>query len=70
MIVPPGDMAAATAAIEQLGLTAAALGSLPTVAMHDADVPRIAMYSSWAGTTRRRSAGCVSPSTSSASRTT
>ena len=49
VIVPPSDMAVATAAIEQLGLTAAALGSLPTVSMHDADVPRIAMYSSWSG---------------------
>jgi zinc carboxypeptidase len=49
VIVPPSDMAAAKTAIEQLGLTADALGSVPTVAMHDADVPRIAMYSSWSG---------------------
>ena len=49
VIVPPSDMAAAKTAIEQLGLTGAALGSMPTVAMHEADVPRIAMYSSWSG---------------------
>ena len=35
---------------KQLGLTAAALSSAPSVPMHDADVPRIAMYSSWTGT--------------------
>jgi hypothetical protein len=36
--------------VEQFGLTAAALSSVPAVAMHEADVPRIAMYSSWTGT--------------------
>jgi hypothetical protein len=50
VIAPPADMAAARAAVEQLGLTAAALRTLPTVTMHDADVPRVAMYSSWNGT--------------------
>ncbi len=50
VIAPPADMAAARAAVEQLGLTAAALSTLPTVAMHEADVPRVAMYSSWNGT--------------------
>jgi hypothetical protein len=50
VIVPPADLNAARAAIEQLGLTAAALSTMPTVAMHDADAPRIAMYSSWNGT--------------------
>ena len=29
---------------------AAALSSLPTVAMHDGDVPRVAIYSQWSGT--------------------
>jgi 8-oxo-dGTP pyrophosphatase MutT (NUDIX family) len=38
---------AVRAAIEELGLTAAALTSVPAVAMHDADPPRIAIYSSW-----------------------
>jgi hypothetical protein len=55
---PPGsfiisgttDMAAAKAAVEQLGLTAAALTSLPTVPTHDGDVPRVAIYSQWSGT--------------------
>jgi hypothetical protein len=37
-------------AIERLGLTAAALDALPDVPMHEADAPRIAMYSSWSGT--------------------
>jgi len=42
-------MAAARSAVEELGLTAAALGSAPSVALHEADLPRIAMYSSWSG---------------------
>ena len=50
VIAPPADLAAARAAVEQLGLTAVALSSLPSVAMHDADPPRVALYSSWSGT--------------------
>ena len=50
VIAPPADLAAVRAAVEQLGLTAAALSALPAVAMHDADVPRVAIYSSWTGT--------------------
>ena len=46
----PADLAAVRAAVEQLGLTAAALGAAPTVATHDADVPRVAIYSQWSGT--------------------
>jgi len=38
------------AAVESLGLTGAMLDTLPTVAMHDADVPRVAIYSNWTGT--------------------
>jgi hypothetical protein len=49
VILPPADMAAARRAVEELGLTAAALGSTPSVALHEADLPRIAMYSSWSG---------------------
>ena len=49
IIQSPAEMSAARSAIEQLGLTAAALGSIPSVTMHDADLPRIAMYSSWSG---------------------
>jgi Zinc carboxypeptidase len=50
VIAAPADLAAARTAVEQLGLTAASLASLPSVAMHEADAPRIAMYSSWNGT--------------------
>jgi hypothetical protein len=50
VIAPPADMTAARAAVERFGLTAAGLTALPTSAMHDADLPRIAMYSSWTGT--------------------
>ncbi len=50
IIAAPADPKSVRAAIEDLGLTAVALTSIPTVASHDADVPRIAMYSSWTGT--------------------
>jgi hypothetical protein len=36
--------------VMQAGLTAAALSALPFVPMHDAGVPRIAIYSQWSGT--------------------
>jgi len=49
-IVPPGSDAAVRAAVEEFGLTAAALGSAPSVATHDADAPRVAMFTSWSGT--------------------
>ena len=45
-----GDMAAVKAAVEQFGLTAASLASMPSVAMHEADLPRVAIYSSWSST--------------------
>jgi 8-oxo-dGTP pyrophosphatase MutT (NUDIX family) len=41
---------AAREAVEQLGLTAAALSAMPAVPMHDAPAPRIAIYSQWTGT--------------------
>src|SRR5262245_65391081 len=44
VIAPGADMTAVKAAVEQFGLTAAALSSAPAVAAHDADVPRVAMY--------------------------
>jgi hypothetical protein len=50
-------------AIEQLGLTARALSKTPDVPMHDLDLPRLAIYSTWAA--RRRSVGCVTRWTSS-----
>ncbi|HKA22745.1 MAG TPA: M14 family zinc carboxypeptidase [Blastocatellia bacterium] len=37
-------------AIEQLGLTAAAVSSLPNVPMHELDLPRVAVYSTWGNT--------------------
>ena len=38
------------AAVEEFGLTAAALGTVPTVVAHDADVPRLAIFSQWSNT--------------------
>jgi hypothetical protein len=45
-----GNVAAARAAAESLGLTAAMLSSPPAVKTHDGDVPRVAIYSQWSGT--------------------
>jgi hypothetical protein len=50
VIAPGADAHAVRSAVEALGLTAAALSGTPGVPMHDADVPRIAMYSPWNGT--------------------
>jgi hypothetical protein len=50
VIAAPADMAPVRAAVQELGLTAAALASAPSMPMHDADVPRVAIYSSWGGT--------------------
>ncbi|HYN10169.1 MAG TPA: M14 family zinc carboxypeptidase [Vicinamibacterales bacterium] len=44
------DLTAVRTAVEQLGLTAAAFATAPTVATHDGDVPRVAIYSQWNGT--------------------
>ncbi len=44
------NAAAIRTAADQLGLTVGALDSLPTVATHDAELPRIAVYSQWTGT--------------------
>jgi hypothetical protein len=44
------DASRIRSAVEEFGLTAAALDSQPVVPMHDANVPRIAIYSSWNGT--------------------
>jgi len=41
---------AVRSAVENLGLTAAALSALPAVAAHDAVAPRIAIYSQWTST--------------------
>jgi Zinc carboxypeptidase len=50
VIASPADAGAVRRTVEQLGLTAAALTAMPTVPMHDADLPRIAIYSSWTAT--------------------
>lgn len=50
VIAPGADMNAVKAAVEQFGLTAASLSAAPAVATHDADVPRVAIYSSWGNT--------------------
>ncbi len=36
--------------VEALGLTGAALTAMPTVPMHDLDLPRLAVYSTWGST--------------------
>ena len=47
---PPADLGAVRSAVQQFGLTAVALSALPAVPMHDGDLPRVAIYSSWTGT--------------------
>ena len=49
-IVTGGDLAAVKAAADKFGLTAANLSAAPTVATHDADMPRVAIYSQWSQT--------------------
>jgi hypothetical protein len=44
------DGAAIKAAIESLGLTAVATDALPSVANHEVDLPRLAIYSTWGNT--------------------
>ncbi len=50
VISDPSNAAAVRSAAEELGLTGAALSALPTVPMHDAEVPRVAIYSQWTNT--------------------
>ena len=50
IVAAPADAGAVRAVVEELGLTAAALAAVPTVDAHDADPPRIAIFSSWTGT--------------------
>jgi Zinc carboxypeptidase len=45
-----GDAATVKRAVEALGLTAVALQTTPQVALHDLDLPRIAVYSTWGNT--------------------
>jgi len=46
----PADLQNVRAIVESLGLTGAALATAPTVATHDADAPRVAIYSQWGST--------------------
>ena len=50
VITAGADMNAVKAAVEQFGLTAAQLSAVPAVALHDADLPRVAIYSAWNST--------------------
>jgi hypothetical protein len=45
-----GDLARVRSAIETLGLTAVGLSAAPSVPMHDLDLPRVAIYSTWGNT--------------------
>jgi hypothetical protein len=50
-IIPGMKKAAAVkAAVEALGLTASAFATAPKVATHNAEVPRVAIYSAWTNT--------------------
>ena len=50
VIASGADMNAVKAAVEKFGLTGVALSAMPAVAMHDGDVPRVAIYSTWGNT--------------------
>ncbi len=53
-LIVPGSQAGVServkAAVEPLGLNAVALPSLPSVPMHEVDLPRLAVYSTWGST--------------------
>lgn len=50
LITDAAGISVARAQVEKLGLKAGMLSAAPTVATHDADVPRVAIYSNWGGT--------------------
>jgi len=50
LVFEPRDGHAVMRAAEGLGLEMAAPSSMPSVPMHDADVPRVAVFSTWGGT--------------------
>jgi hypothetical protein len=54
-----GDAARLRTAVEPLGLTAVGLPAAPSVAMHDLDLPRLAVYSTWSGTQGTQDVGWV-----------
>ena len=45
-----GDSARLRSTVEPLGLTAVAMSGAPQVPMHDVDLPRLAVYSTWGST--------------------
>jgi hypothetical protein len=45
-----GDAARVRPAVESLGLTAVAIAAAPQVPLHDLDLPRLAVYSTWGST--------------------
>jgi hypothetical protein len=49
-LIASSDSANLKPEVERLGLTALALDAEPKVPMHDADVPRLAVYSTWGST--------------------
>ena len=44
------DTVAVGKVLSELGLTGSMVASMPSVPMHEADVPRVAIYSNWSGT--------------------
>jgi len=50
LVADPAHAPAVRAAVEALGLTGAALANWPAIRMHEADLPRVAIYSQWSGT--------------------
>jgi hypothetical protein len=48
--VVSGDAAKVRSAVEALGLTAVGVAAAPQVPMHDLDLPRVAVFSTWGGT--------------------
>ncbi|HEX3928756.1 MAG TPA: M14 family zinc carboxypeptidase [Gemmatimonadales bacterium] len=50
VITDLSQAAAIRSAVQDLGLTAVAMAAAPTVPEHDADLPRIAIYSQWSNT--------------------
>jgi hypothetical protein len=50
VITDMNSAAAVRAAVDELGLTASTLIAAPLVPMHDADAPRVAIYSAWSST--------------------
>ncbi|MGA3186912.1 MAG: M14 family zinc carboxypeptidase [Bryobacteraceae bacterium] len=50
LIFPANSYEKLKAAVEPLGLKAVALTAAPTVPMHDVDLPRLAVYSTWGST--------------------